>query len=238
MNIRTEKIRYLDIHHTAGHEANTQAIRVEHMSPPNNWGDIGYNSVIEPNGTIGIGRNVKWDGAHDPGVPKGETHSMNQIAYAISHIGNFMEDTMSEVQFQASLNEAERVCRKYNIPIANVRKHKDQYATDCPGDKFPWDRYISELGKRLSGLNDTVKKVVVYYSSDDYSLALIASNKNGGCGMFNRNRSSTVHPDAIAAEKVINIGGPRLGHKNEVYWSGLDAEDTALIVLNGLRGAY
>jgi N-acetylmuramoyl-L-alanine amidase len=86
--------------------------------------------------------------------------------------------------------------------------------------------------------SENVKTVVVYYSSDDYSVALIAANKNGGCAMFNRNRGATVHVDVLSAEKVINIGGPRLGYKNEVYWSGLDAEETALIVLNGLKGDY
>ena len=83
-----------------------------------------------------------------------------------------------------------------------------------------------------------MKIVVVYFSSDDYSVALIASNKNGGCAMFNRSRGATVHADAMNADKVINIGGPKLGHKNEVYWSGDHAEDTAMIVLNGLKGDY
>ena len=208
------------------------------MSPPLNWGDIGYNMVICSDGTIEYGRDIYYSGSHDPGkAPDGSGYTMNQRAFAISCIGNFMEDTMTEKQFQGLVKGTLWAMNKFGLSIGDLHKHKDQYATDCPGDNFPWNRLISEVGKGLKG-SGGVKKVVVYYSSDDYSVALIASNKNGGIAMFNRNRGATVHADAMAADKVINIGGPKLGHKNEVYWSGEHAEDTALIVLNGLKGVY
>lgn len=151
MDLRVVPITYIDNHHTAGHEANTEAVRRYHMDVLG-WGDIGYNSVIEMNGIVGKGRDVKWAGAHDPGTVPGEKYSMNQVAYAISSIGNFQSpnaDNMTEIQFQSLLKENFRIMMLYNVPIERVRKHRDQYATACPGDNFPWDRLIAGL-KALS----------------------------------------------------------------------------------------
>lgn len=152
MQVRTQPISYIDLHHSAANEANTEEIRRYHMDVLG-WGDIGYNSVIETDGTIGEGRNVKWAGAHDPGIPPGESHTMNQIAFAIAHIGNFEVEQMSEVQFQASLNECERVCRQYNISVKHIRMHGMQWPTACAGKNFPYDRYIQEMQKRLAPEN-------------------------------------------------------------------------------------
>lgn len=235
---RTEVIRYIDLHHTAGHEKNTAAVRSEHMAPPNYWGDIGYNLVIEADGTAGKGRDVKWAGAHDPGKAPGETYTMNQVAYSISHIGNFMEDTMSDVQFNSSIVECARVCKLYNIPATKerVRRHKDQYATDCPGDNFPYDQYIEALKKALSGGGEvTVKKVVIYFSAADASVALAVANSQGGIATFCRNGGASVHPDALAAEIKFNIGGPALNVPGEIYMSGNDAFDTIGVVVDKHR---
>ncbi len=85
MELRPCVIKYIDLHHTAGHEKNTAQVKQEHLKQ--GWGDIGYNAVIEMDGTIGMGRDIKYSGAHDPGMSPDGVHTMNQAAYAISHIG-------------------------------------------------------------------------------------------------------------------------------------------------------
>jgi len=231
MQVRVQTIRYIDLHHTAGHETNTQRIREIHMSPPNNWGDIGYNSVIEPSGVVGAGRDVKWAGAHDPGTILGETYNMNQVAYAISHIGNFMVDEMSEIQFQASVAECARVCKLYDIPPTKerVRRHKDQYATNCPGDKFPYDRYVAELKKRLEGGNNVLEHAVVYFTDTDFSSARIVSRKLGGCAMYCRDGvNANIHKDVENCEHPVIVGGAELDIPGVTNCCGLHAEDTAI----------
>jgi hypothetical protein len=102
-----------------------------------------------------------------------------------------------------------------------------------------WASLVADVTREYNGMGVIkVKKVIVYFSSDDYSVALLAANANGGCAMFNRNRGATVNADALTAEKIINIGGPKLGVAGEVYWSGDHAADTAQAVLNGLKGTY
>lgn len=230
MNTRVVPITYLDLHHTAGHEANTQAIRVEHMSPPNNWGDIGYNLVIEADGTVGQGRDVYYAGAHDPGYAPGESQPMNQTAYAVSCIGNFMEDEMTEIQFQSLLREAYKVCVLYKIPLTKVRRHKDQYPTDCPGDKYPYQRLLSELSNLMKGGNDVLKVAVVLFSKEDYWSGTDVSARNGNCAIFIRPTDHSVHVDAMAAQKLIVVGGPTTRHPNEVLLSGNTKYDTAAAV--------
>lgn len=151
MDERTGGVHLLDLHHTGAEELNTQAVRDYHINS-RGYGDIGYNMVIERDGTVGIGRDLKWAGAHDPGVAPGQTASMNQVSFGLSHIGNFEEHEMPEVQFQSSIHEAAKICKLYAIPVNTswVRRHKDQYATDCPGRFFPYTRYLSELSKLLT----------------------------------------------------------------------------------------
>ena len=230
MQLRTQQIKYVDLHHTAGHEENTQAIREYHMNV-RGYGDIGYNSVIEPNGKVGVGRDTKWAGAHDPGIVTGESYPMNQLAYAISHIGDFMEDEMSEVQFQASVNECVRVCKLYGITSNGVRRHGDQYATDCPGDNFPYKRYITELEKRLKGGDEVLEVAILKFSAEDEWAAKDIDTKLGGVANFTRQGSGRIIPkDAMAAKRLIVVGGPTTNHPNEVLLSGKTKFDTAVVV--------
>lgn len=152
MEIRQSPIKYLDFHHTAGHEKDTEAVRREHMTNPNKlYNDIGYNIVIEPDGKAGIGRDPKYAGAHDVGFVSGEALNMNRLAFAICCIGNFETDTMTEVQYQGLLYEAVKAAKEYGVPVERFRKHSDQYSTACPGKNFPWDRLIEDARTILEG---------------------------------------------------------------------------------------
>lgn len=149
MDVRTDKITLLDLHHTGADEVNTKAVRDYHMNV-RGYGDIGYNMVIEPDGTVGMGRDVKWTAAHDIGMVNGQV--MNKISFGLAHIGNFEKREMPEAQFQSSVREAAKICKKYLIlPTSTfVRKHSDQFQTVCPGKFFPYARYLVELSKLLT----------------------------------------------------------------------------------------
>jgi len=120
-----------------------------------------------------------------------------------------------------------------------IDEYSEQYAEGEAIAKAHCRFYgITYKGLKSEKENKAVNIVVVIFSSDDYSVGKIAADQNGGCAIFNRNRSAAVHPDAMAAKKPIVIGGPKTGHPNEVYWSGDHAEDTAQAVLTGLKGVY
>lgn len=235
MRIRPCPITFVDYHHTAGNETNAQQIREDHMSSPNNWGDIGYNSVIRKDGVIEKGRDPYYSGAHDPGLaPDGSGYTMNDCAYSIVCIGNFDTEQMSEVQYQGLLKEAKRVRDLYKINITRHRRHNEQYATECPGRYFPWNRLLNDLRSSESVKEEsTVEKVVVIFSVRDMTAGLEVAAELGGVGVFDRNRATTAHKDVYAAKKVYTVGGGRLYPENdprEVYMSGLDAFGTMAAV--------
>ena len=158
MRLRTDPIVLIDLHHTGANELNTKAVRDYHVNI-RRFGDIGYNMVIEPDGTVGIGRDPKWDGAHDLGIPKGYKRSMNQISFSVGHIGNFEKHQMPEAQFISSTREVAKLCTKYGIlPKAQfIRRHLDQFSTICPGKFFPYSRYVNEVARILTPIPVPVK---------------------------------------------------------------------------------
>ena len=243
MEIRPCKITMICIHHTAGNEANTQKVREEHMGFPNFWGDIGYNAVIEKNGIIGTGRDIKYSGAHNPGkCPDGSGYTMNQRSYAISHIGNFMKETMNDVQFFASVKHCAEKCKEFGIvpSTSTIRQHKSDYATDCPGDNFPYDRYVKEVinlyNNNNKGVDDVLDVAVLLFSKEDYWSGTDVAEKNGNCAIFIRPTDKSVPKNAMNSKKLITIGGSKTGHLNEILLSGNTKYDTAQKVSKYLLG--
>lgn len=219
MQLREYPYSYIDLHHTAGHEANTEAVRQEHMAQ--GWGDIGYNAVIEPNGTVGNGRDTKYAGAHDLGIaPNGIV--MNQVAYAISHIGNFMQDVMGESQFWSSVRHCAQKCKEFSIvpSKATIRQHRDQYATDCPGDNFPYERYVTEVINLMKG-DVMVDEGILIYGPDDFVPARrLAATLNNEVAIFMRNEQG-MPPTAIkTAKHLYVIGGGEVNHPNQSILAG------------------
>ena len=159
----------------------------------------------------------------------------NHYTVSIEHEGE-SGDVMPEAQYQATLALHRWLIDTLGIPVTrdNIIGHyriDSVNKSNCPGSGFPWDR----LFRDLEGGSD-VKKVVVFFSSGDYSAALAVSSKLGGVAMFCRNGAASVHPDAMAAGQVFNVGGPRLGHPNEVYMSGSGALETMGEVVTNYKG--
>jgi hypothetical protein len=222
MEIRTCPIKYIDLHHTAGNEKNTAVVRQEHLNL--GWGDIGYNVVIEKDGTVGIGRDTKYVGAHDLGLSPDGIHSMNQAAYAISHIGNFMLETMNETQFMSSVKHCAQKCKQFGIEplMTTIKRHKDQYVTDCPGDNFPYERYINEVIFLMKG-NKTMEEGILIFGPDDFVPAQrLAATLNNEVAIFMRKGDGS-SPAAIKTVKhLFVVGGGEVNHPNQTILAGAD----------------
>jgi len=231
MNMRPCKIGYITLHHTAGHEKNTQAVRQEHLAM--GWSDIGYNTVVEPDGTVGIGRDVRYTGAHNIGLaPDGSGYNMNQRAYGLSHIGNFEKEPFPEVMFKSSTEFCAKKCQELGITPSKetIRKHSTDYATDCPGINFPYGRYVTEVIRLTKGGMNPMKVAVVYWSAKDFSAAQQIAERLGNCGMFCRNTKPELHEDALDAQQLIVVGGsPVTNHPNVVNFCGQTGPDTAIL---------
>ncbi|MDI6758387.1 MAG: N-acetylmuramoyl-L-alanine amidase, partial [Candidatus Omnitrophota bacterium] len=64
-------------------------------------------------------------------------------------VGNFNKETVSSAQFDALIKLINVLREQYNVPIRNIRRHKDIEGkiTECPGANFPFERLIVELKK-------------------------------------------------------------------------------------------
>jgi len=120
----------ITIHHTA--TSNTQSdsenivrsIQKYHQKE-RKWCDIGYHFLIDKNGKIYEGRPLWAIGAH---VAK---HNIGNIGIAL--IGNYEETMPSNKSIEALTDLVAWLAYNYNIPIGNIKGHKDFSNTLCPG---------------------------------------------------------------------------------------------------------
>jgi hypothetical protein len=189
MELRPCSIKFICLHHTAGNEKTLEAIRNYHMISEG-YGDIGYNAVVFPDGSIpkivnsdGVvttGRSLKWSGAHSPGkAPDNSGYTMNQRSYGLCHVGNFETNTMPDAQFNASVAKCAALCRELGITpsIYTIRRHKDDFATLCPGKNFHYEKYVDKVQQLYVAMSakmiETVKTIEKVQLGGDMDIEII-----------------------------------------------------------------
>lgn len=108
-------------HITATGKSVPQAIDRQHIAQ--GWAGIGYNFVIDQDGTIFEGRGWGKQGAHCP------DHNISGIGVQIAIGGNQEPSAKALASARALYDEA---CRKTGRTLAK-KGHKDGFATLCPG---------------------------------------------------------------------------------------------------------
>lgn len=137
-------ITRLTVHHTAdrdpvhGGSVSRMASQVRsyqgyHMNG-RGWSDIGYHFVIDPDGRIWEGRELRWQGAHAGNGPA------NRHNVGIALIGNFNRDRVTRAQKRALKSLVEWLVVRYHIRPSALHTHREikaRYpglsATQCPG---------------------------------------------------------------------------------------------------------
>lgn len=114
---------------------------------------IGYHYVILPDGRVEAGRPENCPGAHS-----GDSY-YNRRYLGICLIGDFdshgrwngRRSTRQPTpeQIASLVRLCTRLMRKYNIPLENVRRHRDVSQTYCPGDQFPYQRVKRLIAQEL-----------------------------------------------------------------------------------------
>ena len=108
------------LHHTAGPQSQTpKQIQAFHQGPSRGWSDVGYNYLIDFDGTVYEGRGREVWGAHSPGK-NGEP--------SVALIGDYSTTRPSDAQYRAVYE-----LRDY-LGVNRVRGHRENTATSCPGD--------------------------------------------------------------------------------------------------------
>lgn len=123
---RAEQIRYryIIVHHSAsGRWATISDIRRWHEK---NYQGVGYHYVIEGDGAVKIGRNLRIKGAHT----KGEG---NKYGIGICIVGDNTKegDGWTETQIESARNLIDRI--RSVIPNLEIYGHNAFTSTLCPG---------------------------------------------------------------------------------------------------------
>lgn len=133
MSIRSKTTRII-LHHAAAKSCGAATIHKWHLN--NGWSGIGYHFVVRKNGTIERGRPENTVGAHASGS--------NSDSIGVCFEGDFMSETMSDVQKNAGKELVAYLKNKYGI--STVQKHSDVCSTDCPGTNFPFSEIAGATG--------------------------------------------------------------------------------------------
>jgi N-acetylmuramoyl-L-alanine amidase len=109
---------------------------------------VAYHYLILPDGDVQAGRPERCQGAHAPGY---------NAYLGISVAGDFSSKdnptgargpaVPTPRQEQALVQLCRRLREKYKFPIQRIMRHSDVSPTQCPGDRFPFVRILSEVGR-------------------------------------------------------------------------------------------
>lgn len=148
------------LHNADASKCTVQDIHQWHLN--NGWTGIGYHYFVRKDGSIYKGRPDNAIGSHCKGS--------NTNTLGICFEGKYMSETMPIVQYNAGIELIKYLFSKYgNMPIYG---HKELFATDCPGSKFPLADFkalkdkSNEKGKWLKGTSEGNKDKWWYKHSD------------------------------------------------------------------------
>lgn len=106
------------------------------------WRDVGYNYVVETDGTLSKGRSEDGSGAH--------TQGQNSVALGICQTGT---DKFSSAQFKTLRTQIRAWMEKYSIPLTEIYGHYQFAPKTCPGFKIEAFRHYIQTDD-LSVMSD------------------------------------------------------------------------------------
>ena len=128
---KRKKTEVIILHHADADKCSVEDIHSWHLQ--RGWSGIGYHFLVRKDGSVYRGRPEDAIGAHTTG------NNINSIGICFE--GRYTIQTMLEAQIKAGQELVSYLKNKYGI--TKVKKHKDFMATDCPGDKFPFERIVN-----------------------------------------------------------------------------------------------
>ena len=144
----SDKWKYIIIHHSASDEGNALLFHKSHINY-RGFNSLGYHFVID-NGSYGkpegyIESSPRWikqqSGAHC------QAAGMNRKSIGICLVGNFSKEQVSDKMLSSLVYLVNLLRKYYKIPRQNIIGHGKVpgASTECPGTKFPWQKFFSQL---------------------------------------------------------------------------------------------
>lgn len=149
---RRPSTKYIILHHEAGSGMTAQQIHQMHIAE--GWAGIGYHYFVDKQGRVWRGRPEAMIGTHCP--------SRNSDSIAVCCEGNFEIETMGATQYKVLLWIVGDILKRY--PGLAVKRHKDFYATACPGANYPYNKLLADLEDDMTG-EEIYKKLNSYLAT-------------------------------------------------------------------------
>ncbi|QQR54803.1 N-acetylmuramoyl-L-alanine amidase [Candidatus Peregrinibacteria bacterium] len=181
------------LHHTAttqnldDPEAAIRAIYYYH-AVTRGWGDIGYNFIVAPDGTVYEGR------MGGDGVVAGHAQGYNTGSVGIALLGNYEERDLSGDMMQALQALIYKKAKLHDIDpdgtsefrgdvIPNILGHRDVDSTACPGD-YTYD-YLDQIRSMVALALENSEamssnKMYAYLESGDRDMLVLDPNQEVG----------------------------------------------------------
>lgn len=138
MGVEQIRYRFIVLHHSAsGRWATIKDIRKWHEKQSNG---VGYHYVVEGDGAIKIGRNLRIKGAHTRGEG-------NKFGIGICIVGDNTKEESKWTREQIIAGKKLITRIKSVIPALEIYGHSDFLPTKCPGfDREQLRRMFSDNG--------------------------------------------------------------------------------------------
>jgi hypothetical protein len=177
---------HLIVHHSAGSNTSTNWAAVvlaiwNLHTDINNWADIGYNWLIDPNGVIyegrGGGNNVR--GAHFCGTNSGTMGVCMMGTYSnVPATPAAMESLAKLLAWKSCDSNLDPMGQTFHSPSGKslpvIAGHRDGCSTLCPGDSL--FHHLSGLRTKVQGIVDTCAKVASSISEELTQGLVLAPN--------------------------------------------------------------
>lgn len=139
--------KYIVLHHSATVSGSVESIDAAHRERKDAsgkpWLGIGYHFVIGNGQGMADGLvepTFRWreqlQGAH------AGSRLYNEEGIGICVIGDFSESAPTPRQIAAARQLISQLSQRYQIGADRVLKHSDLQASQCPGDRFPWEAVV------------------------------------------------------------------------------------------------
>lgn len=145
---KRSKTSFIVLHHSAA--SVSSAADIDRWHKNNGYSGIGYHFVIRKNGEIYEGRPLNTIGAHCLGY--------NNCSVGVCFEGNFEIEKLTDKQIKSGNELINYIKGIY--PNAEIKGHRDLYATACPGKNFNINNILNYTEanqmKEITSVNDIV----------------------------------------------------------------------------------
>ena len=156
--------KYIILHHRAGN-GDSESIHKQHLAQ--GWTGIGYHFYVRKDGSVHRGRPLGTVGAHCQG--------QNSCSIGICFEGNFETETMPEKQIRAGARLVGYLLTLF--PSAEVKRHRDMNATQCPGKNFEFDKI--KKGDENMSVEEAVEIIQAKAGLEDETMEFLLCYKYG-----------------------------------------------------------